>query len=408
MDYDYSRQWEKWMRRFPNFLDKSDDSNFSKVNRPVFNQLMAYRNACFIESLSMDLDRPIKIWKEQSNGTSYTYRYEVNIPYLREVTATVYNADGDILDSETWTWDTADETSFLSSDTAYYNGVWDGSNNGITTDYIIVEASTYTEYYLRKGYPENDGVYITGSDGEKVLVPNMHEYDEDGNPIVDIFDHELCLDELGELLNVKRYTNLTYTDDTDYSRTYPREQYTYKDNKHIMSGDWYNHVTEDDYHYAQRIRGYMGQYGVIPLSMLEIWKYYQIYPELFNRKNRLLHMFCPTENSKITVDGVSEAYTNTPLTFTGSFYNLNGGEGIGGFVLNYGVYDNSNPDNPVLVDEGACITDDNGDYTINYTSKSSGAYYIVVYYSDKLSSTRKQFTIHDKYTFNITYVEVST
>jgi hypothetical protein len=76
--------------------------------------------------------------------------------------------------------------------------------------------------------------------------------------------------------------------------------------------------------------------------------------------------------------------------------------------LNYGVYDNSNPDNPVLVDEGACITDDNGDYTINYTSKSSGAYYIVVYYSDKLSSTRKQFTIHDKYTFNITYVEVST
>lgn len=254
MDYTFNEQWQDYLDRWPRFLDKHEDSNFCKVNHPIFTVLMCYRQACFIESLSMDLERPIQIWKEQSKPKEYTLHFIVHLPYIELVEVEFYEHKYDTVPSDSWeyTFDVADETSII-EDT-----VTRTCDDVIPDSRLVVRLKTFTEYYLSKGFPESDTV----------------TYDSDNHPVSSLYQHELCLDELGGLFNVPR---LQFKPTTDYEHTYP----AYNDQ-----------LTEDDYHYAQRIREYMSNYGKKSLPLLEILKQYRIDSSISNMKRKICHMTC--------------------------------------------------------------------------------------------------------------------
>ena len=113
---------------------------------------------------------------------------------------------------------------------------------------------TYNEYTIEKGFPENDEI------------------------LGDIYDHDTSLDEIGALNNIPRKTYIT-TD--DYAHTEP---------------PYNNRLTEDDYHYMNRILNYNLKLHNTPLPVLEIWKLYGIFSDMVNREQYLLKMFdetCP-------------------------------------------------------------------------------------------------------------------
>ena len=96
----------------------------------------------------------------------------------------------------------------------------------------------------------------------------------------DCFSHDFSLDMLGKWWNIPRLefqpseynTNCEKKNIEYYKKTYP----PYNDR-----------LTEDDYHYQKRIKTYISKYNKEHFPVLEIWKNYQIWGTLRNRKDIL-------------------------------------------------------------------------------------------------------------------------
>lgn len=308
MEVEYPNLWQYYLNKFPRFLNKYHNSNFSRVNRPIFYQLFSFRNACWIQSLNRDLNRPIKIWREQNKESIYTYHIIVNLPYIKTVQYTRLDENDNILEQFEWNWDKSDETSYFDS-TMFSDDEVNFQYNSktlIPTDKVIVAVSTFDEHFLIKGYPENDSV----------------QYDFSTNiPIPNLFDHDLALDEIGDILNVKRLrfkeppkNNLIEY----YTKTYPSFE---------------NKLTESDYWYEMRIRKYIESYpnrnnsNWSSLVPLEVWKYYQIPSQLYNKKRQLLHMVCHKSDKYYSLSihsSVENIRENNTIDFTGRVINSNG------------------------------------------------------------------------------------
>ena len=114
-----------------------------------------------------------------------------------------------------------------------------------------MEITTYDEYSISKGWPENDTI--------------------EGNE----YDHDESLDEIGALHDIPRKEYLIVNEEL-YGATEP----PYNDR-----------ASEDDYHYMKRILDYMLMYHTTPLPVLEIWKMYGINATLENREKLLLKVF---------------------------------------------------------------------------------------------------------------------
>ena len=374
MNLDYSKQWEKYMKRFPYFLDKSDDSNFVKIQKPIFNQLMAYRNACFICNLSGSLERPIQIYKEQEEAYKYRYHYIIHLPYIKEVEVVYYDENGEVKDTVNWEFDVPDETSYLEA--TYPEEGYLTSKNIVPSDKILINISTFGEYYLSKGFPENDEITI----------------DDDGYMVPDFFNHEKALDELGALFNVPRLKFKDYNtektkngfNELDYlSKTYPK----------------FNKArTEDDYHYQLRIREYMENYNVKSPVLLELLKEYRVNGELYNRKHDLLHMVCNGSNGgSFSFFRIlpSTVVNNGDTVTVDGYYTSDNGKGLENKDIN--VYLNNSVNKTVKTDNKGYF---NTEVTVDNISKDN-----VIYASTDNNRTSDISIIRDYDLLNLSFDE---
>lgn len=231
------------MEKFPFFVKKSSDSNFYKSEYVFNEQFKDLYNDSFQVYESFHIHKRLFVWKEQSEAYEYTVNFVANYPFLKKVN--IYKNNVRIY-TKSYTYDEAADTFFYS-----YDGE---SNKIIPSDKYHITVETYEEYTLSKGFPENDTL------------------------VGDIYDHDQSLDELGALYDIPRKTYV-YPKDVNYENTEP---------------PYNNRATEDDYHYMNRILGYIANMRDTPLPVLEIWKLYGI-PlseiSLINRERYLCKMY---------------------------------------------------------------------------------------------------------------------
>lgn len=141
----------------------------------------------------------------------------------------------------------------------------------IPTDSYRLCVTTWDEYEIEKGFPENDYTLIEYNRGRKnnTITPN-------------VFDHDYSLDKIGSLHNIPRKEYKFISDPLLYRSTEPPYSIA---------------TTEDDYHYMKRILEYMERMWWMNPVSLELWKMYGIESTLVNRERYLLKVFDEQEHS---------------------------------------------------------------------------------------------------------------
>ena len=244
------------LNSFPWFFNKSEDSNFYKSQEVSNRRLQDLYQSLFEVYNSFHLGKKCLIWKDQSEPYNYQINFVANFPHLKTVTclkndAVIYSEHyeyEDNVDSFLYIYD-----SLLDNDTSDDNVEESETETQeipiIPQDTFKIIIETYEEYIITKGFPEND--------------------EEQGNE----FDHDISLDEIGAQNNIPRKT---YKITDDYENTEP----AYNDR-----------LSEDDYHYMNRIINYVLRIHNTPLPVLEIWKEYGIFSDMINREQYLFKMF---------------------------------------------------------------------------------------------------------------------
>lgn len=270
------KSFESLLSKFPYFLNKNWDSNFSKSERVFNSEFKKVYNNLYDVYLASKLRKHVLIWKEQNSGYNYDMYFAVSFPNLKSVCITehymelvsheVVLDDGSIkinesmqeiskdVYTETFNYDDfVNHFEYLHSNT---------SQTIIPTEKYTITVETWDEYTTTKGFPEN--------------------------PIIvgDEYDHDYSLDAFGEYFRCPRRTyNEVKT--SQYSDTIPAYD---------------NQVTEDDYHYMQRLLYYATHLNDTPLPVLEIFKLFSITDaQLLNRSRLICRM---TDTSKHLENGV--------------------------------------------------------------------------------------------------------
>lgn len=270
------KSFESLLSKFPYFLNKNWDSNFSKSERVFNSEFKKVYNNLYDVYLASKLRKHVLIWKEQNSGYNYDMYFAVSFPNLKSVCITehymelvsqeVVLDDGSIkinesmqeiskdIYTETFNYDDfVNHFEYLHSNT---------SQTIIPTEKYTITVETWDEYTTTKGFPEN--------------------------PIIvgDEYDHDYSLDAFGEYFRCPR-------------RTY-KEVKTSQYPDTIPAYD--NQVTEDDYHYMQRLLYYATHLNDTPLPVLEIFKLFSITDaQLLNRSRLICRMI---DTSKHLENGV--------------------------------------------------------------------------------------------------------
>ena len=270
------KSFESLLSKFPYFLNKNWDSNFSKSERVFNSEFKKVYNNLYDVYLASKLRKHVLIWKEQNSGYNYDMYFAVSFPNLKSVCITehyielvsqeVVLDDGSIkinesmqeiskdIYTETFNYDDfVNHFEYLHSNT---------SQTIIPTEKYTITIETWDEYTTTKGFPEN--------------------------PIIvgDEYDHDYSLDAFGEYFRCPR-------------RTY-KEVKTSQYPDTIPAYD--TQVTEDDYHYMQRLLYYATHLNDTPLPVLEIFKLFSITDaQLLNRSRLICRM---TDTSKHMENGV--------------------------------------------------------------------------------------------------------
>ena len=251
---------------FPYFLSRNPESNFVRsqsVSAERFKELyIALRDTYE----SFRLDKRCLIYKEQDVDYDYTMHFLCNIPLLEYVAVyeedvLIYEAFFELAEDESYSYmvrenivdsegDISTNEYNIDDDITYLDYSYSSTSlNIIPTISYHLSVRTFDEYETVKGFPEND---------------------EDMD---NIYDHDISLDEIGALNNIPRKR---YVVTNDYAKTEP----PYNDR-----------LTEDDYHYMQRMLYYNLLVHQTSLPVAEIFKLYGLEAELINRDRFIIRMF---------------------------------------------------------------------------------------------------------------------
>jgi hypothetical protein len=270
------KSFDKLLDKFPYFLNKNKDSNFSK-SETVFNEeFKRIYNTLYDAYLASKLDKHILLWKVQEAPFEYDMCFHVSLPDLKSVTVTrhymemviqeVVGDDGTVQEMETF----EEKHEDIYTETYEYNEHINRfeylesmtSETVIPTDKYTISVETWNEYTAVKGFPENSTIQ--------------------GNE----YDHDISLDYFGNILKFLRRT-YNIVEPGDYPNTVPAYD---------------NQQTEDDYHYLQRLLYYTSHLQDTPLPVLEIFKLFSITDaQLLNRSRLICRM---TDTSKHLENGV--------------------------------------------------------------------------------------------------------
>lgn len=270
------KSFDKLLDKFPYFLNKNMDSNFSK-SETVFNEeFKRIYNTLYDAYLASKLNKHVLLWKVQEAPFEYDMCFHVSLPDLKSVTVTrhymemviqeVMGDDGTVQEMETF----EEKHEDIYTETYEYNEHINRfeylesmtSETVIPTDKYTISVETWNEYTAVKGFPENSTIQ--------------------GNE----YDHDISLDHFGNILKFPRRT-YNIVEPGDYPNTVPAYD---------------NQQTEDDYHYLQRLLYYTSHLQDTPLPVLEIFKLFSITDaQLLNRSRLICRM---TDTSKHLENGV--------------------------------------------------------------------------------------------------------
>lgn len=270
------KSFDKLLDKFPYFLNKNEDSNFSK-SETVFNEeFKRIYNTLYDAYLASKLDKHVLLWKVQEAPFEYDMCFHVSLPDLKSVTVTrhylemvvqeIVGDDGTVQEMETF----EEKHEDIYTETYEYNEHINRfeylesmtSETVIPTDKYTISVETWNEYTAVKGFPENSTIQ--------------------GNE----YDHDISLDYFGNILKFPRRT-YNIVEPGDYPNTVPAYD---------------NQQTEDDYHYLQRLLYYTSHLQDTPLPVLEIFKLFSITDaQLLNRSRLICRM---TDTSKHMENGV--------------------------------------------------------------------------------------------------------
>lgn len=270
------KSFDKLLDKFPYFLNKNEDSNFSK-SETVFNEeFKRIYNTLYDAYLASKLDKHVLLWKVQEAPFEYDMCFHVSLPDLKSVTVTrhymemvvqeVVGDDGTVQEMETF----EEKHEDIYTETYEYNEHINRfeylesmtSETVIPTDKYTISVETWNEYTAVKGFPENSTIQ--------------------GNE----YDHDISLDYFGNILKFPRRV-YNIVEPGDYPNTVPAYD---------------NQQTEDDYHYLQRLLYYTSHLQDTPLPVLEIFKLFSITDaQLLNRSRLICRM---TDTSKHLENGV--------------------------------------------------------------------------------------------------------
>lgn len=372
---------KKLLNYYPNFITRLPETTQYKFVNTISKQFLPLKILLEKLRLQENLDRPIQIWKEQNEAYDYSIFFRINLNNLKSVKIYKENwaTDDELIYQETYNY--ADETNEF-----FYEYITTSENEIPSTHYYIT-VETYDEYSFTKGFPENDrtvndhlnisrelnnqGLYnITFSTNNlksikkaQILVNNLITVDEVFNPdenrpypnnwsysfsapeteilnsnytfiitytennkeyterisvqgnkfYPDIYDHDYALDNIGRRSNFPRSNFVPYTDNLNFTEFYTNTEPSYN-----------NCLTEDDYHYANRLKYYLTNLDTTDLPILELYKFYGVISELVNRdtylaKQDITYMrsgTCPDDGDGVKLD------TTTSFTSTNTF-NIN-------------------------------------------------------------------------------------
>ena len=163
---------------YPHWLDRNDESNFVKHLKVINHQQYDLYHKLKTLDWARMLEKPIQIWKYQSEPNNYTMNFKVGIKYLKEIN--IYknpkiNKEGLI-----------DEYDELIVHKQYPNddvNIFEYSHNDtsnliIPRDTYIIEVYTWDDYHFIKGFPENDYLFYNELDykfNESFLKINLEE-----------------------------------------------------------------------------------------------------------------------------------------------------------------------------------------------------------------------------------------
>lgn len=235
---------KKLLNKFPYFIDKRESSNFYKSQDVTNNRFQEISQSLFEVAESFNLLKKIWIWKEQYVPYDYAINFLCNCPNLKSVS--IYKND-ELLYMETYSSEEKINNFIYSYEGSSYNE--EDETIIIPNDTFSMYVETYDEYSLSKGFPEND------------------------EQLGDEYDHDYSIDRFGRLNNIFRKN---YIATEDYANTEP---------------PYNNRLTEDDYHYLNRIINYNLRLHNTPLPVLELWKEYGIESQMVNREACLIKMF---------------------------------------------------------------------------------------------------------------------
>ena len=237
----FKTKLQEYLDQYPQFLDKSPDSNFTRQTMVYNKQRKELLQQCNNLRLSQDLNRPLQIQKIQNQPGLAVFNFYVYIENIKEVKIEQYNKENTmtVLVDETFTKENVNNYSYSTTLTST-SEIIPYSNFKLIVD-------TYDEYHYEKGYPENN--IIQGNE----------------------YDHDTALDKLGKLLGVERYKHIE-VGESDLYKTLP---------------SYFDGATEDDYYYQERIKGYVSRFGVTSLPQLDFWKRFGYDVEMYNRKRLL-------------------------------------------------------------------------------------------------------------------------
>ena len=237
----FKTRLQEYLDQYPQFLDKSPDSNFTRQTMVYNKQRKELLQQCNNLRLSQDLNRPLQIQKIQNQPGLAVFNFYVYIENIKEVKIEQYNKENTmtVLVDETFTKENVNNYSYSTTLTST-SEIIPYSNFKLIVD-------TYDEYHYEKGYPENN--IIQGNE----------------------YDHDTALDKLGKLLGVERYKHIEVGESSLY-KTLP---------------SYFDGATEDDYYYQERIKEYVSRFGVTSLPQLDFWKRFGYDTEMYNRKRLL-------------------------------------------------------------------------------------------------------------------------
>lgn len=258
------------LSKFPYFLDKRESSNFYKsqdVTNKIFQELS---QDIFNVMEGFKLNKHCLIWKEQDVPFDYIIHFVANYPHMKTVIC--YKND-DVICREDYSYEDKVSSFIYLYDSTMENDTLisilneiEGENDEedevdtgeespiIPEDKFSIYIETYDEHIIEKGFPENDTI------------------------MNNIFDHDISLDRFGSINNIPRKK---YIPTEDYPNTEP---------------PYNNCLTEDDYHYMNRILEYNLRLHDTPLPVLEIWKLYGLEATMSNRERLLLKFFDQTKH----------------------------------------------------------------------------------------------------------------